>query len=73
MTGHCDIGCAKTAVLSGRKIRRGSWNAPGQYVYYVAASARMGDYQAIHPARGPDRPWVPSISDFLAEDWEVFQ
>lgn len=67
--GPANFSAALYCLLHGLRLCRQSWNGRGQYVYYVDATFEMGDFLAIHPTKGPDRPWVPSISDLLAEDW----
>lgn len=59
----------------GKKVARQGWNGKGMYVELN----KGGDYKfsEIHPfiviknVNNSFNTWVPSISDLLAEDWEV--
>lgn len=72
---------------NGAKIQRKGWNGKGIFVYMVprgiydtcteATSKEFGDkvqyepYFAIKNVKDTINTWVPSISDLLANDWEV--
>lgn len=56
--------------------RRHGWNNIDQFIFIVPGSTiedgqEFGSYIAINDARGVIRPWTPSASDILEEDWEV--
>jgi hypothetical protein len=37
----------------------------------VGATVRIRAYMILHTSQGDNAMWVPSVSDCLAEDWEV--
>ncbi len=88
-SGHMNFGHALAALKNGKKVSRKGWNGSGQFVYYVppasykaqtdVARAVFGDtvpyraYLALKTVQNDIAFWVPSISDLLAEDWEVIE
>ncbi len=73
-------------VKNSKKITRSGWNGKDMFVYFVPAArykaqtkiankefgetVPYGAYLAIKTVQGIVNPWVASISDLLAEDWE---
>ena len=82
-----NFGAAIEALKEGKKVAREGWNGAGQYVYYVpansyaaqteAAKSEFGDmvpyraYLALKTAQNDVATWTPSISDVLADDWQI--
>lgn len=78
---------ALDALKQGNKIQRAGWNGKGMFVYLVpggdfpslteVAKEEFGEtatyepYLAIKNTKGTVNTWVPSVSDLLADDWEV--
>lgn len=66
----------------GRKVARSGWNGKGMYLFHIAAKhweyARMPgepDYPrlpfiAMKTADDKVVPWLASLTDLLADDWE---
>lgn len=83
------FGHAVQALKEGHKVARAGWNGANQYVYHVpanrypvqtdAAKAEFGEYVpyraylALKTAQGDVATWVPSISDVLADDWQIVE
>ena len=68
---------ALEAVKKGLTICRRGWNGKGLYVklynnIVVIGHGNMCRALILHYPDGTVFTWVPSISDLLAEDWEVF-
>lgn len=69
---------ALEAVKKGLTINRRGWNGKGLYVKLyndILVSYRHSLVcrgLILHYPDGTVFTWVPSISDLLAEDWEVF-
>jgi hypothetical protein len=88
-TSALSFGHAVEALKTGARLARAGWNSKNQYVYYVPAnnypsqteSAKLefGDmvpyraYLAIKTAQNDVATWVPSISDVLADDWQIVE
>lgn len=58
-----DIGEAVEALKAGKAVRRGGWNSPDQFVYYVPAAsypARTGVAKSVWGEDGlvPYRPYL---------------
>ena len=84
-----NFGHAIVALKEGKKVARAGWNGVNQYVYYVpansypaqtdAAKSEFGDsvpyraYFALRTAQNDVATWVPSISDALADDWQIVE
>lgn len=67
-----DFSDALREVKNGGRITRERWNAPGQWVELQVPdehSKMQRPYLFLSPADGALVPWVPTISDVLAEDW----
>jgi hypothetical protein len=67
-----NFGDALSAVKNGSRISRSTWNAPGQYVMLQMPdkySKMQRPYLYLSPVDGNLVPWVPTISDVLADDW----
>lgn len=69
-----DFSGALEQLKQGACLTRSSWNGPGQWVAMqsVDPESRMTlPYFYICTVTGSLVPWVPSISDIMAEDWGV--
>lgn len=67
-----NIGQALAVLRSGGRIYRAGWNGAGQFVELQipdAHSKMTQPYLYITTVTGDRVPWVPSQSDFLADDW----
>lgn len=67
-----DFSDALREVKAGGRITRNSWNAAGQWVELQVPdehSKMQRPYLYLSPADGALVPWVPTISDVLADDW----
>lgn len=70
-----NFGDALNVLKAGGKVARKGWNGKGMYVKLD----KGGDYEfsEINPffiiknVKNSFNTWVPSVSDLLAEDWEV--
>lgn len=78
---------ALEALKNGKKLARTGWNGKGLYIYHVPAnsyppaskiakeefgnSVPYAAYLALKNNDGKVHTWAPSISDCLAEDWEI--
>lgn len=70
-----NFGEALDGLKSGQKVARTGWNGNGMYVQLNNG----GDYElseilpffVIKNVKNSFNTWVPSVSDLLAEDWEV--
>lgn len=82
-----DFSDALRELKAGKKLARDGWNGKGQFAYLVpansypaqteAAKATFGEmvpyraYLALKTTQNDVATWVPSISDLLADDWNV--
>ena len=72
-----NFGQALEALKNGEKVARKGWNGKGMYVKLD----KGGDYEfselypffVIKNILNSFNTWVPSVSDILAEDWEVIK
>jgi len=80
-------GEAQEMCVSGAPIARRGWKGKGMFVYHVPAAVypamtdaakkyiglevQYNAYLAIRAVGGSVSPWVPSINDCLADDWEI--
>jgi len=71
------FGEAIEALKSGYKVCRKGWNGKGMYIEYC--KDKDHDFSIIEPflliknVKNSFNTWVPSISDLMAEDWEVVE
>ena len=79
------FGEALKLLKEGKTVARQNWNAPNQKIYLVPAASYPAQtaaakeifgglvpyraYLVLVTAQKDAAPWVPSISDCLAEDW----
>jgi hypothetical protein len=71
------FGDALAALKAGLKVARSGWNGKGMYVQLN----KGGDYEfsellpffVLKGVNNAFNTWVPSVSDCLAEDWEIVE
>ena len=75
-----NFGDALQALKDDKKVQRSGWNSTNQYITLIPAGNAMfqgydmQDCFGIKNAQNNMQPgWVPSISDCLAEDWQVVE
>jgi len=66
-----DFGGAVRRLQDGKKVARKGWNGKGMYIQMRKATEELNEHFVIFNSRKTFDTWVPSISDILAEDWEV--
>lgn len=72
-----DFGKALEVLKNNKKVARSGWNGKGLYVQIN----KGGDYDfsellpffVIKNTLNLFNTWVPSVSDIMAEDWEVVE
>lgn len=68
-----DFSKALERIKQGDYISREGWNGKGQYIFLVNPDTdRCRAYISIKTVANDFIPWVPSHSDLLASDWQVF-
>jgi len=77
-TTNLTFGEALVALKSFEKVARKGWNGKDQYVVLIPAGNAMfkgfpmQDCFGLKNTRCEMQPgWIPSVSDCLAEDWEI--
>jgi len=71
---NMDFSNALNCLKQGDRLRRVGWNGTGMYVHMQVPdehSKMRRPYFYICPVGGELVPWVPSVSDILANDWEI--
>lgn len=72
-----NFGQVLEALKHGSKIARAGWNGKGMYVQLNEARdfefSEINQFLTIKNVRNSFDTWVPSISDLLAEDWELVE
>lgn len=72
---NLNFGQAIAALKDGKKIARIGWNGKGMYIQLHKGTdfehAIIEPFLVIKNVENSFNTWVPSISDLLAEDWEV--
>jgi hypothetical protein len=82
-----NFGEALEQLKQNQKVSRAGWNGKNQFVYYVpeahykaqtdVARKTFGEevpyraYLALKTEQNDIAMWTPSVSDVLAEDWQV--
>lgn len=81
-----DFGSAITVLKRGVSVAREGWNGKGMWVHLMERNSvaytdpetdQLNSVYVLEPffviknVQGSLNTWVPSISDLLAEDWEV--
>jgi hypothetical protein len=70
-----NFGQALEALKSGKKISRSGWNGAEMYAELVPAKdfqfSELLPFFVLKNVKNSFNTWVPSISDLLAEDWEI--
>jgi hypothetical protein len=71
------FGSALSLLKVGEKVARKGWNGKGMYIQYVRGMdfehAIIKPFLVIKNVKNSFNTWVPSISDLLADDWEIFK
>src|SRR4051794_35579427 len=69
------FGLAIETLKAGKKVARNGWNGKGMYIQLHKGTdfehAIIEPFLVIKNVKNSFNTWVPSISDLLAEDWEV--
>ncbi|MCX0353379.1 DUF2829 domain-containing protein [Clostridium perfringens] len=64
-------------IKEGKKVCRKGWNGKGLYVQLEKAKdfkfSELLPFFVIKNTLNSFNTWVPSVSDILAEDWEVLE
>lgn len=84
-----NFGEALEALKQGKKLERTGWNGRGLFIYYVPAAkfkaltevakrelgeeVQYNEYFALKNANNTVSTWAPSVSDALAEDWQIVE
>ncbi|WP_060873829.1 DUF2829 domain-containing protein [Myroides odoratus] len=84
-----NFGKALEALKEGKKVSREGWNGKGMFAYYVPGGVYKSQTDVIKNTFGEEvkyRPylalktvdndiatWTPSVSDILAEDWNIVE
>jgi len=62
---------------TGKKVVRNGWNGKGMYIQLNKAMdfefSELCPFFTIKNVRNSFDTWVPSVSDLLAEDWEIVE
>ena len=70
-----NFGRALEELKNGNKVLRSGWNGKGMYIQLNKARefefSELCPFFTIKNVRNSFDTWVPSISDLLAEDWEI--
>lgn len=70
-----DFGWALNQMKQGNKVARTGWNGKGMYVQLNEVRdfrfSELLPFLTIKNIKNSFNTWVPSISDLLAEDWEI--
>lgn len=59
------------ALKQGHLVQRSGWNGKNMHVSLVLTSSELNAHFRLRNAQGSTDTWVPSVSDLLAEDWEI--
>jgi len=73
-----DFSWALQMLKRGKRISRAGWNGKGLWVemaeiYMPVIGLDLEPFFVIKNVSGTLNTWVPSVSDLLAEDWEVVE
>lgn len=66
-----DFSLALNELEAGHKIARKGWNGKGMWVELRWCTPGINPHFVILNAQGTFDTWVPSVSDLLAEDWDI--
>lgn len=70
-----NFGEAIEILKNGGRVQRSGWNGKGMYIQLHGGidfeHAIIEPFFVIKNVKNSFNTWVPSISDILAEDWEV--
>lgn len=69
--GSLTFGDAVMALKNGQKVARSGWNGKGMFVRYIETTDQLNKHLELKNVAGSFDTWVPSVSDVLAEDWEI--
>ena len=69
------FGLAIEALKTGQRVARAGWNGKGMWVEYVPAKdfsfSELNPHFVIKNTNNSFSTWVPSITDCLADDWQI--
>jgi hypothetical protein len=65
------FGLAIEALKAGKKVARAGWNGRGMYVRFVDTTESLNRHFELLNVAGTFDTWVASVSDTLAEDWQI--
>lgn len=65
------FGLAIEALKKGKKVARSGWNGRGMYVRFVDTTETLNRHFELFNVAGTFDTWVASVSDTLAEDWQI--
>lgn len=72
-----DFGAAIKVLKDGKRAARSGWNGKGMFVELHKGGdfqfSELNPFFVIKNVANSFNTWVPSISDILAEDWEVVE
>ena len=71
-----NFGQALEELKLGRKVAREGWNGKGVYIQMNTGgnyneSSKIMPFFVIKNVQNSFNTWVPSVSDCLAEDWQI--
>lgn len=67
------FGLAIEALKHGKKVARAGWNGKGMYVRFVDSTESLNRHFELFNVVGTFDTWVASVSDALAEDWQIIE
>lgn len=76
MNGRMDFSQALVLIKQGKRLTRTGWNGKGMTVEIQRPdehSKMTLPYLFIRTTDKKNVPWVASVTDLLAEDWEVVE
>lgn len=72
-----NFGQALESLKQGERVARAGWNGKGMWVRLEEGGdfnfSELLPFFVIKNALNSFNTWVPSVSDLLAEDWEIVQ
>jgi len=73
-----DIGETVHLMRQGRRVCRAGWNGKGMWLEMVPSSLyaegmMMQEFPAMKTVQGTFVPWLCSLTDLLAKDWQALE
>jgi hypothetical protein len=68
-----NFGQAIEALKDGKKVSRIGWNGKGMFVRLVENTEFLNRHFELFNTIGTFDTWVASVSDTLAEDWQIIE